>query len=156
MRTALHSLPITKDSRFIDKVCYIVQFYYDYIVRANANPYCLQPQENLSERNNLCCEVIGPLVDDRYYDVFDREQLKHAYFSNDLPTILVSNGSLGGEFTTKVAHDIVNRIQSKINLIVVCGRNPKIREDVEKLQDSSRSINIRTFTYTDRFPEFGN
>jgi processive 1,2-diacylglycerol beta-glucosyltransferase len=72
----------------------------------------------------------GIPIDPVFADPVDRAQLRAKHgLSDDLPLLLVSAGALGVSSAERIV-EVLNRLDSLVQVVVVCGKNEKLRQTV--------------------------
>jgi processive 1,2-diacylglycerol beta-glucosyltransferase len=98
-------------------------------------------------------QVIGVPVSPSFRAGVSREAAaREIGLRRDLPTILLRPGGIG---PTERAVAVVKRlleIPLPLNLLVIAGKNDRLREDLEKLGSSSRSV-LKAFGFVDNIHE---
>lgn len=96
------------------------------LARKQIHAYGVNPQKVF--------QISGPVLDPRFYQVSqiqkESERLKYGLDPKKL-TIAISYGAFGGEKTKQILRDLENSTLS-LQVIVFCGHNKKLQNEVEK------------------------
>jgi processive 1,2-diacylglycerol beta-glucosyltransferase len=98
-------------------------------------------------------QVVGVPVDPAFRSSSSRDgTTRELGLRRDLPTVLMRPGGVGvADRTIAVAKRLLEGAVP-MNLLVVAGKNDRLREELEKLGPSSRSL-LKAFGFVDRFHE---
>ncbi len=119
---------------------------------------CIVPTEEAQQRAFLCglrkdqVQVIGLPVAQRFCQgEKDKQPIREALgWEKELPTILLVGGSEGMGPMKSVAHTI-DALPHPLSLIVVCGRNQKLKENLESHNWNHK---VKIYGFVPQMPEF--
>ncbi len=95
--------------------------------------------------------VCGIPVRMEFYEEGDREQArKKLHLSQEGTVVLVMCGSMGCGPIQKIAVETLEQMPESATMVAVCGRNKKLQNEMEKLEDPR----LRILGYIDNFSEY--
>ncbi|GEM_PF-803975 len=137
------------------KLKYILNCYNEMMLHPRKYSIFKDPINELEQLNNAKCEVIGPLAEKKHFTHKNVDEVKKKYnIPDDRDTVLIVSGSIGGEFLTEMVENVCKCYEKPLNLLVMCGRDNKIYEEVKAMNKQDGLINIMPFGFTNNFDEF--
>lgn len=104
-----------------------------------------------------CITVSGIPIDPVFCEPKDRQTLREKQgLRHDLPMLLVSAGALGVSSAERIV-EVLGRLTLPVQVVVICGRNEKLRQNVlDQLgRDSSPAhLNFKVLGYTTEMDEW--
>ena len=101
--------------------------------------------------------MTGIPVDPVFGDPWDRSALRARYaLREDLPLLLVSAGALGVSSAERIV-EVLGKLTMPVQVIVICGRNEKLRRTVQKQLAGGAvpdHLTIRVLGYTDAMDQW--
>jgi hypothetical protein len=115
--------------------------------------YCSY-EENLPQRNDAVCYVLGPFSDSKFSEQKDRAVIAHKLaIADNHKTVLVVSGSIGGHFVFDVVRAI-SMAAEPFSIIAACGQDARTLSLVRHYVDTySGASSISSFGFVDFFDE---
>ena len=137
---------------FRKKMSYVLNYYWQYLLKPKKNPYCIQITDEREQKNNSRCFSLGPIAEEKHYTQIDPGVIRKEMVipDNGKNNILIVSGGIGGKFVLKVLNRILKDYTKEANLLVACGRDEETRKMIENISNSEK-LTIIPFGFTDKF-----
>jgi hypothetical protein len=150
------SFKLNKETTLIEKIQYVLGYYKDFVFQGYKNSIFRNPDRKLEKLNDARFKLIGPLAEQKHFSEKDIEAIKEKYgLNNGRDNVILASGSIGGEFLSQMVDLICNKYNKPLNLIVICGRDDRTFNKINKYMVSNfnSNINIMPFKYIQSFDE---
>lgn len=149
------SYNLDRKSTVFEKIQYVLKFYKEYVLLAYKNSIYRNPESLLEENNYAKYEVIGPLAEKKHFDKKDAKAIrKELGIPEDVDTILIASGSIGGKLIIKIIKFICENYNKQLNILAMCGNDSVTYNRLKVFKNTNTMINIFLYEYTDRFDKF--
>ena len=149
------SRPLDRSTSFRGKLAYVLAFYRDFIIHAFKNPIYRDIGTQMPSRNHAQVEVIGPLAEKKHYTHKDPIMCRTMLgIQNHDPIVLVASGSIGGKMLVDILRSICRRFCKPINLLVMCGNDTTVYQQICHTSTHSNLIHVKPYGYVNNFEDF--
>lgn len=149
---------LTRASNLGDKTEFVFGYLRDFIFsfpQNNIDNIYRNINNKYETKNNIRCEVIGPICEEKHYISHNwkklREQLK---IPIDRPCILMVSGSIGGAGIKKYITVLQEFFQKNLTIIAVCGRDEKLQAKVSKMANQNSHIQVHSLGFVDNLHQW--
>jgi UDP-N-acetylglucosamine:LPS N-acetylglucosamine transferase len=162
--TAVHSFDfqmtyfattLLRSTSFIQKLKYVLKFYYDYLFHIRTNSIYRNINRELPAKNLAPVKTTGPMAAKQHFHKLDPAELKEKLgIATELPTVMISSGSIGGRFLLKIIKNICNDFHETVNILVMCGNDTQVYQTIQKYHSCHPTLKITPYHYQENFEEF--
>ncbi|MBC1235883.1 hypothetical protein [Nostoc sp. 2RC] len=146
---------LNRHSKFSQQIRFIGKYLYDFVIWYPQNRIYRNIDRDYQSKNQARCEVIGPLREAKHFAIKEQNKLRdRLQLSPTDSCILIISGSFGGNFCTKYLKYLQSLFLDSLFIIVACGRDEKLRIQVEQIAKQNLNGKVRSLGFVDNLHEW--